>query len=98
MPAGAEKKARLTFGRDDSVEGSPGCNQIRGVATVSGAGVMFGRINGTGMMCPDPQMTVERALLEVLDGRATYRIDHRTLTLTAANGEGFSATAPAPGT
>ncbi|MDF6043422.1 META domain-containing protein [Streptomyces sp. JH14] len=98
LPAGAEKKARLTFGKDDSVAGSPGCNQIRGAATVSGAGITFGRINGTKTMCPDPQMKVERALLAILDGRATYRIDHRTLTLTAANGEGFSATAPAPGT
>ncbi|MET8327516.1 META domain-containing protein [Streptomyces sp. NPDC005181] len=97
LPAGAGKKAQLTFGKDDSVQGSPGCNQIRGTATVSGSSVTFGRINGTKMMCPDPQMKVERALLAILDGRATYRIDHRTLTLTAASGEGFSATAAAPG-
>ncbi|MFE9947989.1 META domain-containing protein [Streptomyces sp. NPDC005531] len=97
LPAGAGKKAQLTFGKDDSVQGSPGCNQIRGTATVSGSAITFGRINGTKMMCPDPQMKVERALLAILDGRTTYRIDHRTLTLTAANGEGFSATAPAPG-
>ncbi|MFB6780793.1 META domain-containing protein [Streptomyces sp. NPDC056352] len=97
LPAGAEKKARLSFGKDDSVQGSPGCNQIRGAATVSGSAITFGRINGTKMMCPDPQMKVERALFEILEGRTTYRIDHRTLTLTAANGEGFSATASAPG-
>ncbi|WP_326629061.1 MULTISPECIES: META domain-containing protein [unclassified Streptomyces] len=97
LPAGAEKKARLSFGKDDSVQGIPGCNQIRGAAKVSGSAITFGRINGTKMMCPDPQMKVERALLAILAGKTTYRIDHRTLTLTAANGEGFSATAPAPG-
>lgn len=97
LPAGAETKARLSFGKDDSVQGSPGCNQIRGSATVSGTGITFGRINGTKMMCPDPQMKVERPLLAILQGKTSYRIDHRTLTLTAANGEGFSATASAPG-
>ncbi|GAA3478643.1 META domain-containing protein [Streptomyces yanii] len=97
LPAGAEKKARLTFGKDGSVQGSSGCNQLRGIATVSGSTIAFGRIVGTKMMCPDPQMEVERPLLAILQGKATYRIDHRTLTLTAANGEGFSATASAPG-
>ncbi|WP_405666838.1 META domain-containing protein [Streptomyces sp. NBC_00055] len=97
LPAGAGKKAQLRFGEDDSVQGSPGCNRIRGTATVSGSAITFGRINGTRTMCPDPQMKVERALLAILDGRTTYRIDHRTLTLTTADGEGFSATAAAPG-
>jgi heat shock protein HslJ len=97
LPAGAQKKARLTFGKDGSVQGSSGCNQLRGIATVSGSTIAFGRIDGTKMMCPDPQMEVERPLLAILQGKATYRIDHRTLTLTAANGEGFSATASAPG-
>lgn len=40
-------------------------------------------------------MKLERELLAVLDGRTTYRIDHRTLTLTAANGRGLGASATA---
>ncbi|MFF1833588.1 META domain-containing protein [Streptomyces sp. NPDC058231] len=97
LPGGAERTARLTFGKDGSVAGSAGCNHLRGAATVSGPAITFGRINGTKMMCPGPRMKLERALLAILDGRTTYRIDHRTLTLTASNGKGFSATAPAPG-
>ncbi|MEV0491087.1 META domain-containing protein [Streptomyces atratus] len=97
LPAGAEKKARPTFGKDGSVQGGSGCNQLRGTATVAGSTVAFGRIDTTKMMCPDAEMKVERPLLAILQGKTTYRIDHRTLTLTAANGEGFRATASAPG-
>jgi heat shock protein HslJ len=97
LPAGTAKMARLTFDEDGSVRGTLGCNRFRGAATVTGSTITFGRIDGTRMMCPDPRMKLERALLTVLDGRTTYRIDHRTLSLTAANGEGLGATAPASG-
>ncbi|MFD0292045.1 META domain-containing protein [Streptomyces sp. NPDC127118] len=97
LPAGTEKKARLTFGKDGSVRGTLGCNHFRGAATVTGSTITFDRVDGTRMMCPDPRMKLERALLAVLDGRTAYRIDHRALSLTAANGEGLVATAPAPG-
>ncbi|MFJ7196140.1 MULTISPECIES: META domain-containing protein [unclassified Streptomyces] len=97
LPAGTEKKAQLTFGEDGSVRGTLGCNRFRSTATVTGSTITFGPAEGTKMMCPDPRMKLERALLAVLDGRTTYRIDHRTLSLTAANGEGLGATAPAPG-
>ncbi|MFD0343840.1 META domain-containing protein [Streptomyces sp. NPDC127117] len=97
LPPGTERKARLSFGKDGSVRGTLGCNRFRGAATVTGSTITFDRIDGTRMMCPDPRMKLERALLAVLDGRTTYRIDHRTLSLTASNGEGLGATAPAPG-
>ncbi|MET9660386.1 META domain-containing protein [Streptomyces sp. NPDC006510] len=97
LPAGTEQKARLTFGKDGTVRGTLGCNSFRGTAEVSGSTVTFGPLDGTRMMCPDPRMKLERALLAILDGRTTYRIDHRTLSLTAANGEGLGATAQVPG-
>ncbi|WP_405750914.1 META domain-containing protein [Streptomyces sp. NBC_00012] len=97
LPSGTEEKARLTFGEDGSVRGTLGCNQFRSTATVTGSTITFGPPEGTKMMCPDPRMKLERALLAVLDGRTTYRIDHRTLSLTAANGEGLGATAQTPG-
>ncbi|WP_326766792.1 META domain-containing protein [Streptomyces sp. NBC_01591] len=97
LPSGTEQKARLSFGKDGSVRGTLGCNSFRGNVTVTGSTVTFGRITSTRMMCPDPLMKLERALLAILDGRTTYRIDHRTLSLTAANGEGLGAAAPAPG-
>ncbi|MEU2672903.1 META domain-containing protein [Streptomyces sp. NPDC007164] len=97
LPAGMEKRARLTFGRDGSVRGTLGCNTFRGNVTVTGSTATFRRTSTTRMMCPAPRMELERVLLAVLDGRTTYRIDHRTLSLTAANGEGLAATAQAPG-
>lgn len=47
----------------------------------------------TRMMCTGPQMQLETKLYELLDGPLTYRLDHRSLTLTNASGEGLSATA-----
>ncbi|MER5359411.1 META domain-containing protein [Streptomyces sp. NPDC002785] len=93
LPAGAQEKARIVFGKDGSVQGTLGCNSFRGTAKVSGSTITFGRIDGTKMMCPAPRMKLERELLAVLDGRTTYRIDQRTLSLTAANGKGLGASA-----
>ncbi|MEU6017193.1 META domain-containing protein [Streptomyces sp. NPDC047515] len=93
LPAGTEGKARIVFGKDGSVRGSLGCNGFRGRATVSGSSITFDSIDSTKMMCPDPRMKLERAVLAVLDGRTTYRIDHRSLSLTAENSEGLGASA-----
>ncbi|MFJ2917205.1 META domain-containing protein [Streptomyces sp. NPDC087307] len=91
LPEGTERKAWLTFGEDGSVRGGLGCNSFRGTAQVTGSTLTFGPAGGTKMMCPDPGMKLERALLAILDGRTTYRIDHRTLSLTSPNGEGLRA-------
>ncbi|MEV8456155.1 META domain-containing protein [Streptomyces sp. NPDC052095] len=96
LPADAEGEARLTFGEDGSVHGTLGCNSVRGTARISGSTVTFGPLEGTKMMCPDPRMELERALMAVLDGRTTYRTGPRTLTLTAADGRAFTATAGKP--
>lgn len=45
------------------------------------------------MMCTGPQMQLETQLYELLDGPLTYRLDHRTLTLTDAGGKGLGAKA-----
>ncbi|MFE7467023.1 META domain-containing protein [Streptomyces sp. NPDC057499] len=96
LPAGAEREARVVFGRNGSVHGSTGCNSFRGTAVISGSTVTFGPAESTKMMCPGPRMKVERALLEILDGRTTYRTGPGTLSLTAANGKGLGATAEEP--
>ncbi|MFD5873822.1 META domain-containing protein [Streptomyces sp. NPDC060322] len=97
LPAGTEDKAHLTFGKDGSVEGSLGCNSFHGRATVSGSTLTFGPLASTRKMCPGPEMELERALLGVLEGRATYTIDHRSLSIEAKSGKGLDATAPAAG-
>lgn len=95
LPAGTEGKAHLTFGKDGSVEGSLGCNSFHGTAKVAGSTITFGPLASTRKMCPGPEMELERTLLGVLKGKTTYTIGHRSLSLTAENGKGLGASAPA---
>lgn len=97
LPAGTEEKAHLTFAKDGSVSGNLGCNRFTSTAKVSGSSITFGNIASTRKLCPGPEMNVEREMLKVLDGTVTYELKHRSLTLTAANSKGLSATAtPTP--
>lgn len=93
LPVGKEEKARLTFHEDGSVDGDLGCNGFSARVKAKGTDLAFGRVVSTRKMCPDPQMKLERSLIAVLDGTATYRIDHRTLSLTKKSGKGLQATA-----
>lgn len=95
LPAGTANKAHLTFGKDGTVQGVLGCNSFRGTADVSGTAIAFGRLVTTRKMCPDPEMRLERDVLDVLDGKRTaYGITHHTLSLTAPDGKGLAASAP----
>ncbi|MCX4824147.1 META domain-containing protein [Streptomyces sp. NBC_01142] len=93
LPAGTEKKAHLTFGKDGAVRGNLGCNNFTSTAKVSGSSVTFGRIASTRKLCPGPEMDLEREVLKVLKGTVTYELQHRGLSLTAANGKGLAAMA-----
>ncbi|MFF3754222.1 META domain-containing protein [Streptomyces sp. NPDC002018] len=107
LPKGTEGKAYLTFGKDGSVEGSFGCNTFRGTAKVAGADaaagsqaaatVTFGRLSSTRKLCPGPEMTLERQVQKVLEGKVTYEVHHRALTLKRADGQGLDAMAAAAG-
>ncbi|WP_030318262.1 META domain-containing protein [Streptomyces flavochromogenes] len=94
LPAGSGDKARLVLGADGRVSGNLGCNNFAATARVEGKTLTVeGPAATTRMMCTGPQMQLETKLYELLDGRLTYRLDHRTLTLTNAEGEGLGATA-----
>ncbi|MYY05150.1 MULTISPECIES: META domain-containing protein [unclassified Streptomyces] len=95
VPSGTEGGARITFGRDGTVHGTLGCNTFRATAEVSGSTITFGPLTATRKTCPDPDMRLESAVREVLDGtRTTFAIDQRTLTLTTQGGDkGIGASA-----
>ncbi|MEU7026803.1 META domain-containing protein [Streptomyces sp. NPDC046275] len=93
LPAGSEGRARLTFGKDGRLSGSLGCNRVTAPARISGRTITLGAIATTRMICTVPHMDLETALYERLDGPLTYRLDHRTLTVTDADGQGFTAKA-----
>ncbi|MFE7778264.1 META domain-containing protein [Streptomyces sp. NPDC057445] len=96
LPAGTGKKAHFVLGKDGSVRGNLGCNTFSATAKISESGstITFGRLATTRRICPEPQMTLERAVSKVLQGKATYELRHRGLTLTADDGKGLAATAP----
>ncbi|AYG81578.1 hypothetical protein DWB77_03735 [Streptomyces hundungensis] len=96
LPEGTAGRAYLTFDTEGKVQGRAGCNVFHGSARVSPSArtVAFGPLGTTRMMCTDPEMRLEREVLGVLRGTVHYRVDHGTLTLTAASGaKGLSATA-----
>ncbi|MEV3989541.1 META domain-containing protein [Streptomyces sp. NPDC049837] len=91
LPAGTEGKASFVFGKDGSVRGNLGCNRFSAPVTTDGSTLTFGRVTSTRKLCPGPAMELERALLETMKGKVTYKIDHRSLTVTAPGGTGFAA-------
>lgn len=106
LPKGTDGKARFTFredGKELSMEGSLGCNSFSAPAKLSEsasgapATLTIGRVSSTRKLCPGPEMTLERQVQKVLEGKVAYELRHRGLTLTSAGGQGLSAIAPAPG-
>ncbi|MEU7513634.1 META domain-containing protein [Streptomyces sp. NPDC042898] len=94
LPAGSGSKARFVIGEDGRVSGNLGCNNFSATVRVDGTTLTVdGPAATTRMMCASAEMELETKLYELLDGPLTYRLDHRTLTLTDSSGEGLTATA-----
>ncbi|MFF0429919.1 META domain-containing protein [Streptomyces sp. NPDC004520] len=98
LAAGSGDKARFVLGKDGRATGNLGCNNFSAHVRLdekAGTLTVEGPAATTRMMCTSPQMKLETKLYELLDGPLTYRLNHRTLTLTDASGEGLTATATA---
>lgn len=63
------------------------------MATVRDGHITLGAAKTTRMMCDGSLMDTEKTLLGLFDGTVGYELDHRTLTLTSANGTVVSAVA-----
>ncbi|WP_175412112.1 META domain-containing protein [Streptomyces sp. TRM64462] len=99
LPEGTAGTAHLTIAADGSVRGNLGCNSFTSTVTDKDGTLTFGRIATTRRLCTGPAGELEQRLLRTLrGGTVTYRIDHRTLTLTAPDGTGFAARAGRPDT
>ncbi|MDX3458010.1 META domain-containing protein [Streptomyces sp. ME02-8801-2C] len=75
-----------------TVRGKAGCNNVSAEATVSDGAITFGSPATTRRMCDASLMKAERAFLKLFDGKAAYKIDHRSLSLTSENGTTVAAT------
>lgn len=98
LPAAADGKAWLTFEKatdksSGKVAGSLGCNQFSAKATVRDGHLTLGTPRTTRKMCYGSLMDTENSLLKLFGGKATYDLDHRSITLTSENGTGLGAVA-----
>ncbi|WP_051899896.1 META domain-containing protein [Streptomyces aureus] len=84
LPEGA--KAYLVLREDGTFQGRLGCNHASAEATVSDGHITLSRARTTRMMCQDSLMRTEKTLLGLFGGTVAYRIDHRDIALTSANG------------
>ncbi|WP_369778383.1 META domain-containing protein [Streptomyces sp. R33] len=94
VPAGAAGKAVFSLGADGTASGNLGCNRFSAKATVDGPRVTFGPLTTTRMACEGPQGELERKLTELFAGSPlTWSVEGGTLTLTAPDATGLTATA-----
>ncbi|WP_405819532.1 META domain-containing protein [Streptomyces sp. NBC_01390] len=90
LPSGAD--AYLVFDQKrGTVSGKAVCNNVSAEATVSDGAITFGSPATTRRMCDASLMKAEKTFLKLFDGRTAYKIDHRSLSLTSANGTTASA-------
>lgn len=83
---GAAKRpvtARFEGGR---ISGFSGCNRFTGGYTVDRDRLVIGKLAGTMMACPGPEMTLESAFQRALAGAFVFAITGDTLTLTPESG------------
>jgi heat shock protein HslJ len=85
-PAGAETTRHPGFtlladGR--KVQGSAGCNRIRGTYKLDGEKLKFGPLATTRMACP--AMETETAFLKALEATTRYEVNGSSLTLYGAD-------------
>jgi heat shock protein HslJ len=64
-----------------TLQGSGGCNAMRGVYQLDGARLRFTQIATTRLACPDPYMGQEGAFLKVLEATDSFKLSGDKLEL-----------------
>ncbi len=84
-PAGADSTSHpgFTLLPDGKVQGSAGCNRIRGSYKLDGEKLKFGPLATTRMACP--AMETETAFLKALEATTRYQVSGSSLTLYGAD-------------
>ena len=78
VPIGAEASITIT---DGTAAVEAGCNTGSAPVEITDTTITFGPLMLTRMACPEPQTTLENAVVAVLDGEVAYTIDGDNLQL-----------------
>jgi heat shock protein HslJ len=87
MPSGVE--AYLQLDTSGGFRGSTGCAPVAGSAAVHADRITFSTTGDPSPACTGPAAMLASAVLGVVRGEVSYRIEARRLTLTDANSEGL---------
>ena len=71
----------LAFSDEGRFSGMGGCNRMMGSFTQDDTALRFGQVAATMMICPEPQMNLERAVHDALSRVTAHRFDEDTLVL-----------------
>jgi heat shock protein HslJ len=85
IPVGAEASITIT---DGTAAVEAGCNTGSAPVEIADTTITFGPLVLTRMACPEPQTTLENAVIAVLDGEVSYAIDASTLQLRKTTDSG----------
>jgi heat shock protein HslJ len=82
-------EASLQLDASGGFHGSTGCAPVAGSAAVHANRITFSVAGDPPPACTGPAVTIASAVLGVVRGEVTYRIEARRLTLTDASGAGL---------
>ena len=74
----------LLFNPQGSLSATAGCNRMSGSFEIDSEELTIGQIAATRMMCPEPLMTQEAKLIEVLEITRQFIVEEDKLTLLDA--------------
>ena len=88
IPAVSAENTHLTFDEQRRLSGNMGCNSFGADYKLADSNRMiFGVVMSTMMACPGQIMDQEQAVLQVINGEATYQLNGDNLTITATDGK-----------
>jgi heat shock protein HslJ len=79
-----DTQATITFGPDGILSGTAGCNQFSGGYGVEGSNITIGPLMSTMMACEDELMAQEAAVMQALEGAATWSVTGSTAEIRGA--------------
>ena len=88
----ADTDPSISFDEDGKVSGAASCNRFFGTFTLTGEGLSFDQMGASMMMCEEPVMAQERAVLGILESTTGFSVaDNGSLTLNGSDGRTIAA-------